>query len=268
MQPTAEHATVTDSSKGRVYFIGAGPGDPDLITVRGRRIIRRAQLVLYAGSLVPEAIVAEASPGAQVVDSAPMNLDQTHALMLEAVNAGHDVARVHTGDPGLYGAVREQAALLENDGVEYEIVPGVTAAFAAAARARVSLTVPDRCQTVILTRDAGNTPVPEGQSLRSLAAHGAAMAVYLSAADPESMTAELKEGGLPGDTPVVVAHRVGWVGERVERTTLDQAAPMVRADNLTRQTLFLIMPSEDGEDHRSNLYDAAYSHGFRKGGGE
>jgi precorrin-4/cobalt-precorrin-4 C11-methyltransferase len=253
----------------QVYFVGAGPGDPDLITVKGRDVIRRADLVLYAGSLVPREIVAQARKDARVEDSAPMTLEQTHALLMECVRAGGTAARVHTGDPALYGAVREQLRLLRAEGVECETVPGVTAAFAAAAAAQASFTVPERTQTLIVTRLAGRTPVPEAESLRALAAHGCALAVYLSAGDPEGVQAELLAGGLPPETPVVAAHRLGWPGQRVARTSVGALAATVRAQGMDRQAVFLVLPGEapgeTGEDAAlSRLYAADFSHGFRK----
>ncbi|MBG0777697.1 MAG: precorrin-4 C(11)-methyltransferase [Desulfovibrionaceae bacterium] len=260
---TASASAAASATLGSVAFIGAGPGDPDLITVRGRRLIRRAALVLYAGSLVPREIVAQAAPNAVVRDSAPMSLEETHALIMATVRAGGDVARVHTGDPALYGAIREQIDLLEREGVPCEVVPGVTAAFAAAARAKVSLTVPGRSQTVILTRAPGRTPMPEAENLADLARHGAAMAVYLSAAEPEAMADALRTGGLAPETPVIVAHRVGWDGEFLQRTTLEHAPALVRERAITRQTLFLVLPGEDGAPHRSHLYDPDHPHLFR-----
>ncbi len=247
----------------KVYFIGAGPGDPELITLKGARLIREAGLVLYAGSLVPRRIVAMSGPDAEVVDSSGLNLDQTHALLKGAVEKGLNCARVHTGDPSLYGAVREQAALLEKDGIEYEIVPGVTSAFAAAAAACRSFTVPEANQTLILTRRAGRTPVPEGQSLKELAAHKAAMAVYLSASDPEGVERELLGAGLSPDTLVVIAHRLGWEGEKLTETTLGRLAETAREMELERQTVFLVLPGQDS-DAKSRLYDENFSHGFRK----
>ena len=161
----------------QVYFIGAGPGDPDLITVRGRDLVSQADLVLYAGSLVPAKVVGCAKPGAVVADSAGMSLDETHALMLETARKGGLVARVHTGDPSLFGSVREQTALLDRDGVTWAIIPGVTAAFAAAARGGVSFTVPEVTQSLIITRLHGRTPVPESERLSELARHGSSVAV-------------------------------------------------------------------------------------------
>lgn len=251
----------------KVYFIGAGPGDPELITVKGQRLIQEADLVLYAGSLVPKAIIAQAKPGARVVDSAPLNLEETHALLLETVQNGGMAARVHTGDPGLYGAIREQIELLERDNVSYEVTPGVTSAFAAAASESLSVTVPEVTQTMIITRAKGRTPVPESESIEKLAAVGCSMAVYLSAGDPEALAASLRKGGLPGDTPVLVAHRLGWPGEERIMSSIEKFPALVLERKLTRQTVFLILPGENPANkdraQRSKLYDAGFSHGYR-----
>ncbi|WP_338668379.1 precorrin-4 C(11)-methyltransferase [Pseudodesulfovibrio methanolicus] len=249
-----------------VYFIGAGPGDPELLTVKGRRLIGEADLVLYAGSLVPAEVVAGAKAGAQVADSAPMSLEETHALMAETVASGGTVARVHTGDPSLYGAIREQMALMDAVGISYEVVPGVTAGFAAAAAARRSYTVPEVTQTLIFTRLEGKTPVPEGEGLRKLAAHGSAMCIYLSAGDPEGVQRELLAGGLAGATLVVMAYRVGWPDEQVVETELAELAQAARESGFTRQTVFLVLPGQGREDAgkaRSLLYDENFKHMYR-----
>lgn len=249
-----------------VYFIGAGPGDPELLTVKGRRLIGEADLVLYAGSLVPAEVVAGAKPGARVADSAPMTLAETHALMAETVAAGGMVARVHTGDPSLYGAVREQMALLDAAGISSEVVPGVTSGFAAAAAAKRSYTVPEATQTLIFTRLAGKTPVPGGEALRKLAAHGAAMCVYLSAGDPEGVQRELLAGGLDAATLVVEAFRVGWPDEKVVETELGALARTARDNGFTRQTVFLVLPGQGRDDAgraRSLLYDENFKHLYR-----
>lgn len=247
-----------------VSFIGAGPGDPELITVKGARLIAEADLVLYAGSLVPRELTAGAKPGARVVDSAPLTLEQTHALIVETVRGGGTVARVHTGDPSLYGAVAEQAALLERDGIDYAIVPGVTAAFAAAAAAKASFTAPEATQTLIITRLAGRTPVPEAERLRDLARHGCSLAVYLSAGDPEGLQEELLAADLPPDTPVVAARAVGWPQEALARTTVAGLAACAREHGFTRQTVYLVLPGEGKEAARSKLYDPEFRHGYRK----
>lgn len=257
------------SDTGTVYFIGAGPGDPELITVKGQRIIAEADLVLYAGSLVPTQIVEQARAGARVVDSAPLTLQQTHALLLECVRGGGTAARVHTGDPALYGAVREQMRLLDTDGVNYAVVPGVPSAFAAAAEACVSFTVPEATQTLTLTRLAGRTPVPEAEDLAALAGRGGAMAVYLSAGMAPQVRQKLLQGGYPPETTVVIGHKVGWPGGGTVRTTLDHMAEAVRRESITRQAVFLVLPGQEdaagAEQAVSRLYDRHFSHGYRNG---
>lgn len=268
--PSSHHSpgvpTTQSSHTGKVWFIGAGPGDPELITVKGQRLIAEADLVLYAGSLVPKTLVACARPDAQVVDSAPLPLEQTHALMLETAYAGGLVARVHTGDPMLYGAVREQAALLERDGIPYEVVPGVTAAFATAAAAKISLTVPETVQSFAITRLDGRTPVPEGQRVTDYARRGGSLAVYLSAHEPERLAEELRQAGLPEETPIVLGYRIGWPDQQTVRTTLAGLETAVAEHGFTRQTVFLVLPGERVEDAPvSRLYDEGFTHGFRDG---
>ena len=248
-----------------VHFIGAGPGDPELLTLKAKRLIEEAGLVLYAGSLVPPEVVAYAGADADVVDSAPLNLKETHELICDAIREGRPVARVHTGDPALYGAVREQMALLDSEGIAYETVPGVTASFAAAAAACRSFTVPETTQTLIITRLAGRTPVPEAESLRSLAAHRSAMAIYLSAGDPETLQAELLAGGMPENTLVTMGYRVGWPEQDIAECELKDLATTVRAKHFTRQTVFLILPGEAAGTAQSLLYDPTFTHGFRQG---
>jgi len=251
----------------KVWFIGAGPGDPELLTVKGQRLIGEADLVLYAGSLVPTRVVAGAKAGARVENSASMNLEETHALMQETVREGGTVARVHTGDPSLYGAIREQMALLDRDGISYGVVPGVTAGFAAAGAACRSYTVPEVTQTLIFTRIAGKTPVPDHESLRTLAAHGSAMCIYLSAGDPDGVQSGLLAGGLAESTLVVMAYRVGWPEEKVVETELGRLAETARANDFTRQTVFLVLPGQGPDDvgtAKSLLYDEQFAHMYRK----
>lgn len=253
-----------EQKRGKVYFIGAGPGDPDLITVKGQKCIQEADLVLYAGSLVPVGVVGCAKEGAKVVDSSSMTLDQTHAAIMKTVGSGGMVARVHTGDPSIYGAVREQARLLDQDGVDYEIIPGVSVAFAAAARAGISFTLPESTQTLILTRTGGRTPVPKRERLRDLASHGCSLAIYLSAWNTDGMVGELLLGGYPKDTLVVVGYRVGWPDEEIFHTTLWDLVQDVKRRRIRRQAVFLVLPGQ-GVNACSHLYDPAFTHGFRSG---
>lgn len=249
---------------GLVTFVGAGPGDPELLTIKGRNAIAEAELVLYAGSLVPPAVVACARPGVPVLDSAPLTLEECHARVRETALAGGRVARVHTGDPSLYGALREQAALLDGDGIPWRVIPGVTAACAAAAAAGVSFSIPGQRQSLILCRAAGRTPVPERESLAALAAHGSAMAVYLSAPAASRMAEELGTV-LPPETPVVCAQRVGWPDERLVWTTLAELAACVEENGFDRQTIFLILPGEEAAGGaRSRLYAPDFCHGWRR----
>lgn len=249
--------------KARVVFVGAGPGDPELITCKGKRCIQEADLVLYAGSLVPPELVACAGPQALVRDSAPLHLDEIVDLMLATVNQGGLVARVHTGDPTLYGAIREQMAALDKRDVDYEIIPGVTAAFAAAAAAKLSITIPEEAQSLVIARAQGKTPVPPTQCLEQWAKHGAPMAVYLSAQDPEAPAEELMAGGLSPQTPVLLAHRVGWPQQRLVLTTLQEMPAVARKEGLLRQTLFLVLPGEAGQQRFSRLYAPDVGNEFR-----
>lgn len=258
--------------EAKVWFIGAGPGDPELMTVRAWKLVAEAELVLYAGSLVPPGCVAHAR--GRVVDSSGLTLEETHALLRECVAAGGMAARVHTGDPGLFGALREQAALLRRDGIVYGVVPGVTAAFAAAAAAGVSLTVPERVQGLALARLEGRTAVPAGQGAGDYARHGGTLAVYLSGAGAGTLSRELLAASVRPDTPVLIAHRVGWPEERLVWSTAGTVSSDMETfrekEEMARQTLFLILPGEaeekEGESTPvSRLYDGAFSHGFRRG---
>lgn len=256
------HAAQHIPAPGLVSFVGAGPGDPELLTLKGRKAIEEAALVLYAGSLVPREVVACAAPDAIVRDSAPLTLAQSHALVRETALAGKAVARVHTGDPSLYGALCEQAALLDAEGIPWRVIPGVTAACAAAAAAGVSFTVPEVTQSLVISRLEGRTPMPPGERLEKLAAHGTSMAVYLSAAGAETLQEKLLQA-LPPETTVICAHRVGWPDEQLVRTPLGELAACARRHNFARQTVFLILPGEGREGAPSRLYDARFSHGFR-----
>ena len=257
---------------GTVYFIGAGPGAPDLITVRGHDLLTQADLILYADSLVDVTLPAAcARPDAQIIGTADMHLEQIIALMSDAAHAGKVVARLHSGDPSLYGAIHEQMAALDARGIPYEIVPGVTAAFAAAARLGVELTVPEVVQTIIFTRAAGRTPMPPREELHRLAAHGASLAIYLSVTRMQRVVDELLAGGAyTRETPVVVLHRVTWPDETIIQGTLGDIAAKVRAAGFTRQALILVSPALDPALKRSSdraasrLYDRTYTHRFRR----
>jgi precorrin-4/cobalt-precorrin-4 C11-methyltransferase len=249
-----------------VYFVGAGPGDPELITVKGKRLIERADRIVYAGSLVPEALLEDRKPNAAIHNSAHLTLPETHSLLLEGHRADELVVRLHTGDPGLYGAIQEQMELLDRDGIPYEVVPGVSVVFAAAAKLCKELTLPETSQTVILTRLSGRTAVPEGEALASLASHRATMAIYLSVQQIEKVVLELA-ASYAADTPVVVAYRVGWPDEAFVHGTLESISKDVRAAGIGRQAIILVgdVFGAQGSSKKSRLYDEAFSHGFRDG---
>ena len=257
---------------GQVWFIGAGPGAPDLITLRGHRLIAEADLVLYAGSLVPLEVVSHAKAGAVLRDSSGLTLDETHALIMDFALRGQNIARVHTGDPSLYGALLEQTRLLARDGISFSVVPGVSAAFAAAAAAGQSFTLPEMRQTLIITRLPGKTPRPEAENLRALAVTGAALAVYLSAEYAAELQEELLGAGLAPHTKIIVGHRVTWPDEAVAATPLSGLADFVRTQGFSRQTMFLVLPGESIDAHSgkasdagsvSRLYAPEFRHGFR-----
>ncbi len=253
-----------DFHSGTVYFIGAGPGDPDLITVRGRTLIERCPVCLFAGSLVPRAVVAYAPPGAEVRNSASMTLDEIIMLMAAATADGRDVARVHSGDPSLYGAIAEQMRRLDSLGIRYEVVPGVSSFQAAAAALRLEFTPAGKTQTVILTRAAGHTGTPESEDLKALAAHRAALILFLSAAQmPDVVSALVPHYGL--DAPVVVAYRVSWPDEQILRCTLGSVESCMAEAGITRTALIIVGPMlEDSNGSESHLYNSGYAHLFRK----
>jgi precorrin-4/cobalt-precorrin-4 C11-methyltransferase len=248
-----------------VHFIGAGPGAPDLITVRGLNLIRRAGAVLYAGSLVPKEVIAEARPDAQVIDTAPLHLDQIIAAIEDAHAAGHDIARVHSGDPSLYGAIQEQMRRLDTLGIPYDVTPGVSAYAAAAAALKTELTLPGLCQTVVLTRTAVRaSSMPPGEDLATLAKSGATLAIHLSINNLASVVRTLSP--LYGaDCPVVVAYRVSWPDEMILRGTLADIRAAVKEAGITRTALILVgralaVPESFAE---SRLYAAEHHHVLR-----
>jgi precorrin-4/cobalt-precorrin-4 C11-methyltransferase len=247
-----------------VHFIGAGPGAPDLITVRGLNLIRRCPVILYAGSLVPEAVVAEAPEGATVVDTAPLTLDEITDAMAGAHRAGQDVARVHSGDPSLYGAIGEQMRRLEHLGIPYDITPGVPAFAAAAAALGTELTLPGVSQSVVLTRTAVRaSSMPEGETLEAFAATGATLAIHLSVNNLAKVVRELTPHYGP-DCPVAVAYRVSWPDEAILRGALCDIRDKVKAAGFTRTALILVGPALAAEGFAdSRLYDAGHHHVLR-----
>lgn len=247
-----------------VYFIGAGPGAPDLITVRGRDLVARCPVCLYAGSLVPEGVVACAPEGARVIDTAPMTLDEIMAEIESAHGDGHDVARVHSGDPSLYGAIGEQIRRLSARAIPYEIVPGVPAYAAAAAALGQELTLPGISQSVILTRTAMKaSPMPEGEDLACLGASGATLAIHLSVRNLRHVCEALTPH-YGADCPVAVVYRASWPDEVVLRGTLADIREKVRAAKITRTALVIVGPVLAETDFAdSHLYDPEHVHVLR-----
>lgn len=247
-----------------VHFIGAGPGDPDLITVKGRRLIERCPVLLYAGSLVPEAVVTCAPKDALIIDTAPLTLDEIVAHMAAAHAKGQSVARVHSGDPSIYGAIAEQMRRLDALGIDYDVTPGVPAFAAAAAALRRELTLPGVVQSVVLTRTAVRaSAMPERETLEAFAATGATLAIHLSINNLASVVRELTPH-YGDDCPAIVAHRVSWPDETIVRGTLADIRERVKRHGFTRTALVLVgraLADEAFADSR--LYDPAHSHVLR-----
>ena len=251
-----------------VTFVGAGPGDPELITVKGQKALQTADLILYAGSLVPEALLQWARPECRTENSAGMHLEEIVSILADAQLAGKRVVRLHTGDPSLYGAIAEQIALLTRRGIPFRVIPGVTAAFAAAAAMGIEYTLPEVSQTLILTRMAGRTPVPEAESLASLAEHRASMAVYLSIAMIDRVAEVLKKA-YGESAPAAVAYRVSQPDEQIFHTTVGALAEVVHREKIRKTALILVgdaLKQVTAEpDQVSRLYDRAFTHEYRRG---
>jgi precorrin-4/cobalt-precorrin-4 C11-methyltransferase len=259
------NANPTADSRHPVLFVGAGPGDPELITVKGQRALAEADLVVYTGSLVPEALLRWTRETARTVSSAALHLDEVVELLASGHREGRRVVRLHTGDPSLYGAIGEQMTALRRRGIPYAVVPGVTAAFAAAAALGIEFTLPEISQTLILTRMAGRTPVPEAERLEALAAHRASMAIYLSVDRAAEMAETLGRAYGP-ETPCAVVYRASQPEEKVIRTRLDELARQVQAEGVTRQAVVIVGRVLDtgGAETRSKLYDKDFTHGYRR----
>jgi precorrin-4 C11-methyltransferase len=249
--------------QGRVTFLGAGPGDPDLLTCKGVAVLRQGDVVVYAGSLVPEEILRHAPAHARLYNSSFLTLEEIMATMLAAVRAGKRVVRVHSGDTSLYSAIQEQITQLDEAGVEHEVIPGISSFQAVAAALECELTLPEVVQTVILTRAEGLTRMPAGESLDALARHGATLCIFLSARLSEKVQEQLLTA-YPADTPVAIAHRISWPDEKLIVTTLAHLHEEVRRHQLTRTTLLVVGQAVGARRNRSRLYDAAHGHLFRR----
>ena len=254
----------SDLRHGHIEIVGAGPGDPDLISVRGRKMLKKADLILYAGSLVPKALTDCHKPGAVVRSSADMTLEEQCALMKEHYDQGHFIVRLHTGDPCIFGAIQEQMAFFDREGMAYHITPGISSFLAAAAELRSQFTIPERTQTIILTRGEGRTPMPEKEQLHLLARSQSTMCIFLSAAIVDDVQRELLQE-YPEDTPVAACYHLTWPDQKIYRGVLKDLAKIVHDNHLTLTTMLVVGEAIDNRAGLSELYNKHFTHLFRKG---
>lgn len=247
----------------KVYFVGAGPGDPDLITIKGRKIVEKADVVIYAGSLVPIEVVNCRKDKAELYNSASMTLNEVLEVIDKSISERKMVARVHTGDPSIYGAIREQIDPLEAKGVECEVIPGVSSFTASAAALRKEFTLPDVSQTVICTRIEGRTPVPEEEALEKLASHKASMSIFLSVGMIDKVVEKLKKH-YPGNTPVAVVQRASWPDQKIVMGTLNDIVQKVEKEKITKTAQILVGNFLGNKYKKSKLYDEKFTHEYRK----
>lgn len=247
-----------------VVFVGAGSGAEDLITVRGQRYLREADIIVYAGSLVNPRLLEEKKEGCAVYNSAFMTLEEVLEVMTEGERSGKRVVRLHTGDPCLYGAIREQMDALEAAGIAYEVCPGVSSFCGAAAALGAEYTLPGISQSVIITRMEGRTPVPEAESIRSFAGHQATMVIFLSTGMLPALQEELLAGGYPGDTPAAIVYKATWPDEKVCRCTVDSLAHTAEHEGIKKTALIVVGRVLEGEYQRSALYHPSFSTEFRQ----
>ena len=247
-----------------VHFVGAGSGAVDLITIRGAKLLGEADVVIYAGSLVNPDLLHYCKEGCEIHDSAKMTLEQVIAVIKEAEAAQKTTVRLHTGDSSIFGAVREQFDELIGLGIEYDVCPGVSSFCGAASSLKTEYTLPDVSQTVIITRSAGRTPVPEGQSIASLAAHQATMVLFLSTSLTEKLQSELLSGGYPGETPVAIVYKATWPEEKIFRCTVDTLHMTVTENGLTKTSLIIVGNCMGDKYLRSLLYHPGFTTEFRE----
>lgn len=247
----------------KVYFIGAGPGDPELITIKGQKKVQEADIIIYAGSLVPKDVINCHKSCAKVYNSAKMNLDEVMKVTINAINEGKNVARVHTGDPSIYGAHREQMDILDSHNISYEVIPGVSSFVASAAAIKKEFTLPDVSQTVICTRLEGRTPVPESESLDKLASHQASMAIFLSVQMIDQVVEKLLKH-YPLNTPVAIVQRATWADQKIVEGTLENIEEKVKEANITKTAQILVGWFMGDEYSKSKLYDKYFTHEYRK----
>ena len=250
--------------QGHIEIVGAGPGDPDLVSVRGRKMLEKADLILYAGSLVPKALTECHKPGAVVRSSADMNLEEQCALMKKHYDKGHFIVRLHTGDPCIFGAIQEQMAFFDRQGMSYHITPGISSFLAAAAELRSQFTIPERTQTIILTRGEGRTPMPEKEQLHLLAKSQSTMCIFLSAAIVDDVQRALLQE-YPEDTPVAACYHLTWPDQKIYRGVLKDLAKIVHDNHLTLTTMLVVGEAIDNRQGFSELYNKYFTHLFRQG---
>ncbi len=248
-----------------VNIVGAGSGAADLITLRGQRLLSEADVIIYAGSLVNPALLDYAKPGCEIHNSAKMTLEEVIEVMKAAHAAGKSVVRLHTGDPCLYGAIREQMDELDKLGIPYAVTPGVSSFSGAAAALREEYTLPDVSQSVVITRMAGRTPVPERESIRSFAAHGATMVIFLSSGMIPELSRELMAGGYGADSPAAIVYKATWPDEKVLRCTVSTLAETAERENVHNLALIIVGDFLKHEYSRSKLYDPGFTTAFRVG---
>lgn len=247
-----------------IFFVGAGPGDPELITVKGQRLLGEADVIIYAGSLVNPALLALAKQGAAIYNSASMTLDEVLAVMEAAVQENKMVVRLHTGDPSIYGAIQEQMDALDLKGIEYLVVPGVSSFLATAAALKQEYTLPDVTQTVIITRMEGRTPVPEKEKLALLASHQATMCIFLSVHMLHNVMQELQDGGYPADTPVAIVQKASWPEQKILRGTIATIADLAQQEKIDRTAMIVVSRCLGSDYSLSRLYAPEFGHMYRK----
>ena len=247
-----------------ILFVGAGSGAEDLITVRGYRYLQEADIIVYAGSLVNPGLLKVKKEGCEVYNSAKMTLEEVLEVMIKGEREGRSVVRLHTGDPCLYGAIREQMDALDAEGISYEYCPGVSSFCGAASALKAEYTLPDVSQSVVITRMAGRTPVPERESIRSFAAHQATMVIFLSTGMLKKLQEELMAGGYAKDTPAAIVYKATWPDEKVLRCTVDSLAKTAEKENITKTALIVVGKVLEGEYDRSRLYDPSFTTEFRQ----
>ncbi|NJM69133.1 MAG: precorrin-4 C(11)-methyltransferase [Scytonema sp. RU_4_4] len=250
------------SLESAVYIVGAGPGDPDLLTVKAQKLLQCADVILFADSLVPQQILELCREDAEMIPSANKTLEEILPLMIERVRSHKSVVRLHSGDPSLYSTLHEQIYLLAEAEIPFEVIPGISAFQAAAAKLKVELTVPGLVQTIILTRISGRTEVPETEELTTLAAHQASLCLYLSACHVEAAQAKLLQH-YSAETPVAICYRLGWSDEKIRVVPLNQMADCTHQEKLIRTTLYVVSPALSQASARSRLYDPEHNHLFR-----